>query len=131
MPIYSYKCSKCHGEFEEIRTLMSSNTSRCLFCGGVAKKQITVSMVNVHRQDAGWIREASLAADPNGGVADRIFRADPTRENYESWKMARGLRHLEEGEKATTERKSADELAEQLCRQSMARNSITIQTGGE
>jgi len=41
MPIYEYKCTKCHEQFEVIQKFSDDPLEKCELCGGKLKKLIT------------------------------------------------------------------------------------------
>ncbi|HNU74483.1 MAG TPA: zinc ribbon domain-containing protein, partial [Deltaproteobacteria bacterium] len=38
MPIYEYKCLKCHHEFEAVQKFSDAPVCQCSVCGGPVKK---------------------------------------------------------------------------------------------
>lgn len=41
MPLYEYKCTKCHEQFEVIQKFSEDPLTKCESCGGELKKLIT------------------------------------------------------------------------------------------
>jgi putative FmdB family regulatory protein len=41
MPIYEYKCTKCHEQFEVMQKFSDDQLKKCESCGGKLKKLIT------------------------------------------------------------------------------------------
>jgi putative FmdB family regulatory protein len=52
MPIYEYKCEKCHEHFEEIQKFSDDPLKKCRSCGGKLKKLITNSSFVL--KGSGW-----------------------------------------------------------------------------
>jgi putative FmdB family regulatory protein len=52
MPIYEYKCLKCHHEFEAVQKFSDAPVRQCSVCGGPVKKLISRS--SFHLKGSGW-----------------------------------------------------------------------------
>ncbi|HNR52101.1 MAG: Zinc ribbon domain protein [Deltaproteobacteria bacterium ADurb.BinA179] len=52
MPIYEYKCLKCHHEFEAVQKFSDAPVCQCSVCGGPVKKLISRS--SFHLKGSGW-----------------------------------------------------------------------------
>jgi len=52
MPIYEYKCLKCHTEFEVMQKMSDAPLKKCTSCGGPAKRLISRS--SFHLKGSGW-----------------------------------------------------------------------------
>jgi putative FmdB family regulatory protein len=52
MPLYEYKCSKCHSVFEVIQKVTESPLKKCVKCGGAATKMISAPAIQF--KGSGW-----------------------------------------------------------------------------
>ena len=52
MPLYEYKCSKCHAKFEVIQKFTDPPLKKCIKCGGAVKKTITAPAIQF--KGSGW-----------------------------------------------------------------------------
>jgi putative FmdB family regulatory protein len=52
MPIYEYRCTKCHHEFEAMQKFSDEPLSTCPDCGGRAKRLISRSSFQL--KGSGW-----------------------------------------------------------------------------
>lgn len=52
MPIYEYKCSKCHTQFEVIQKVADPPLKKCIKCGGAVTK--TISAPAIQFKGSGW-----------------------------------------------------------------------------
>jgi putative FmdB family regulatory protein len=52
MPIYEYKCLKCHNEFEAMQKFSEEPLKKCVSCGGPVKRLISRS--SFHLKGSGW-----------------------------------------------------------------------------
>lgn len=60
MPLYAFKCTACHQEFDAISTIEGSTAVRCTICSGPTTVLITGT--NYHAFPSGWWRD--IAPDP-------------------------------------------------------------------
>ena len=129
MPLYDHQCADCGHIFESLAKMDDTGPLECPECGGKARRIISVSGTNCANEDAEWIRSVTEVV-PKGEDAtpiDREFVRNPTRTNYRRWMKARGLRHLEPGEKpGRPKRVSNEEVARKLWERRQKRNRIYI-----
>jgi putative FmdB family regulatory protein len=52
MPLYEYKCSKCHAVFEVIQKVADPPLKKCIKCGGAVTK--TISAPAIQFKGSGW-----------------------------------------------------------------------------
>ena len=52
MPLYEYKCSKCHSVFEVIQKVDEPPLKKCLNCGAAVHKQISAPAIQF--KGSGW-----------------------------------------------------------------------------
>ena len=52
MPLYEYKCSKCHTRFEVIQKVADPPLKKCIKCGGAVTK--TISAPAIQFKGSGW-----------------------------------------------------------------------------
>ena len=52
MPLYEYKCSKCHVKFEVIQKVSDPPLKKCIKCGGAVTK--TISAPAIQFKGSGW-----------------------------------------------------------------------------
>lgn len=52
MPIYEYKCEKCHEEFEVFQGITEPAVKSCKFCKGSVQKLMSLS--SFHLKGSGW-----------------------------------------------------------------------------
>lgn len=70
MPIYEYKCSKCHNHFETMQKMADEPKAPCPKCGGMGKRLISQSSFAL--KGGGWYKDgyASTGKKPAGGSKD-------------------------------------------------------------
>jgi len=127
--LYDYQCADCANIFEVFADPDDDKLFECPECGGESKRIISVSGTNCANDDADWIRSVTDVV-PKGEDAtpiDREFSRNPTRTNYNRWMKARGLRHLEPGEKSSKpKRMSNEEMSRKLWERRQKRNRVYI-----
>jgi putative FmdB family regulatory protein len=52
MPLYEYKCTKCHSKFEVIQKVTDPPLKKCIKCGGAVTK--TISAPAIQFKGSGW-----------------------------------------------------------------------------
>jgi putative FmdB family regulatory protein len=52
MPIYEYKCKKCHSVFEKMQSIHSTPLTECIYCHGEVEKLI--SLTSFQFKGKGW-----------------------------------------------------------------------------
>ncbi len=52
MPIYEYKCKKCHRTYELFQGINDPEAGSCIYCQGTARKLISLS--SFHLKGTGW-----------------------------------------------------------------------------
>ena len=111
-PQYDYRCPDCNERFTAFWPIAERNTlTRCPNCDAAARRLITISAVDCSSECPKWIASCRDVADAGDGRPETAqFLKDPTRENYEKWKTASGLRHLEPGETRMNRIRRTEEL---------------------
>jgi len=114
MPNYDYRCQECNELFTAFWAIEDRNIpTHCPNCGKTAKRLVTVSEVDCSSECPKWIRSCTEVMDQDDNHPASIeFRKDPTRENLEKWKKAKGLRNLEPGETKHNRTRRAEEQKE-------------------
>jgi putative FmdB family regulatory protein len=127
MPIYDYECCMCGNIKEVITSPDDIDDRRCPSCEiGMARRIISASGRNCANQDAGWIRSAAEVAGTET-VEGKEFKRNPTRDNMHAWMKAKGLRHMDPGEKPRKpEPVNEQRMAEALFERHRKRMAITI-----
>lgn len=70
MPIYAYKCLKCHAEPEYIQKMSDPPETTCEACGGELVRKMTAAAF--HLKGGGWYKDgyaSSKPGDAGGGDA--------------------------------------------------------------
>jgi len=52
MPLYEYKCKKCHETFEVLQSITADPLEECIHCKGKVEKLISVSSFQL--KGSGW-----------------------------------------------------------------------------
>lgn len=114
MPTYDYRCPDCNERFTAFWAIAERNSkTRCPNCDAVAQRLITVSAVDCSSERPKWIASCRDVADAGDGRPETAqFIKDPTRENYNKWKSATGLRHMEPGESKINRIRRQEDISE-------------------
>lgn len=66
MPIYEYRCEKCHRQFEILQKINEKNLDKCPECGGQLTKLISSPAIQF--KGSGWyITDYAHKNSPSGG----------------------------------------------------------------
>jgi putative FmdB family regulatory protein len=101
MPLYDYECSSCGTRFEQFASMDSSPVTRCPNCDNEARRIISCGSVYVgNNDDTSWAKSCVEVMDREDKTpAVQEFLKNPTKSNLKKAMAAKGLRHLEPGEK--------------------------------
>ena len=75
MPLYEYRCKKCHHTFERIQKFSDPHVKKCPDCGGPVEQVISAPAVQF--KGSGWYvtdyakKAAGSSASSNGESADK------------------------------------------------------------
>lgn len=98
MPLYDFQCRDCKVIFERFAK-REHRTCECPHCGSQHAARIISIGKSAYRVDAPWIRTVLDVVDKTDkDPATRAFLAEPTREHYDAWMKAKGLRPMTEKE---------------------------------
>ena len=75
MPIYEFRCKKCHNQIEVFQKLSDKPPTRCQNCGGRLEKQF--SRTAAHFKGEGWYVTDYAR---KGGVAEKVEKELSTPE---------------------------------------------------
>jgi putative FmdB family regulatory protein len=86
MPIYEYKCKKCHHRFERIQKFSDPHVKKCPDCGGPVEQVVTAPTVQF--KGSGWYvtdyakRPGTTASSStNGESSDSSSKKDEKKES--------------------------------------------------
>lgn len=86
MPLYEYKCKKCHHRFERIQKFSDPHIKKCPDCGGPVEQ--VVSAPAVQFKGAGWYvndyakkSSAGASSSSNGDSAEKKEKKDDKKES--------------------------------------------------
>jgi putative FmdB family regulatory protein len=86
MPIYEYKCKKCHHRFERIQKFSDPHVKKCPDCGGPVEQ--VVSAPAVQFKGSGWYvtdyakkSGAGTSSSANGESTDSATKKDDKKES--------------------------------------------------
>jgi putative FmdB family regulatory protein len=127
MPVYQLKCKSCGQEFEAICPVADRDWQACE-CGASAGVIPAVRGPNCSNEDAGWISTIREVVDKESkdpyDVA--MCRPNPTRSDYRAWMKAKGIRHLEPGEKPRREEIDVRRHTDLIMRMKQERERIHV-----
>ncbi len=94
MPLYEYKCKKCHHRFEKIQKFSDPPMKKCPKCGGVVEQLLSAPAVQF--KGSGWYvtdyaRKAGAASPSPEGSSDKTEKTekkDETKPKSEHKKTA-------------------------------------------
>ncbi len=85
MPIYEYKCKKCHHRFERIQKFSDPHVKRCPDCGGPVEQVLSAPAVQF--KGSGWYvtdyaqkSGSSASSSSNGESGDSAKGKDDKKE---------------------------------------------------
>lgn len=67
MPIYEYKCKKCHKHFEKVQKITEAPISKCPSCNGKVEKLI--SQTSFSLKGGGWYKDGYSSSGANKSSA--------------------------------------------------------------
>jgi len=86
MPIYEYKCKKCHHRFERIQKFSDPHVKKCPDCGGPVEQ--VVSAPAVQFKGSGWYvtdyakkSSAGSSSSANGESTDTASKKDDKKDS--------------------------------------------------
>lgn len=65
MPIYAYRCLKCHSEPEYLQKMSEEPIAVCEACGGELVRKVTAAAF--HLKGGGWYKDGYASTKPEGG----------------------------------------------------------------
>jgi putative FmdB family regulatory protein len=69
MPLYEYKCKKCHHHFEKIQSFSARHVKKCPECGGPIEQVITAPTVQF--KGSGWyVNDYAKGKSPTGSSSN-------------------------------------------------------------
>ncbi len=85
MPIYEYKCKKCHHTFERIQKFSDPHVKKCPDCGGPVEQVLSAPAVQF--KGSGWYvtdyakkSGTSASSSSNGESGDSASKKDDKKE---------------------------------------------------
>jgi putative FmdB family regulatory protein len=85
MPIYEYKCKKCHHRFERIQKFSDPHVKKCPDCGGPVEQVLSAPAVQF--KGSGWYvtdyakkSGGSASSSANGDSGDSTSKKDEKKE---------------------------------------------------
>jgi putative FmdB family regulatory protein len=57
MPLYTYRCSKCKSEIEELQKMGDAPPERCPECGAENTLERTMGVSNFQLKGGGWAKD--------------------------------------------------------------------------
>jgi putative FmdB family regulatory protein len=86
MPIYEYKCKKCHHRFERIQKFSDPHVKKCPDCGGSVEQVISAPAVQF--KGSGWYvtdyakkSGAASSSSANGESTDTTAKKDDKKDS--------------------------------------------------
>jgi len=100
MPLYEYKCSKCHKKIEVLQKVGETAAKKCPYCGGPLKKLLSTPAIQF--KGSGWY------------VTDyahnrRKFNSSPQSNNHSNKKKKQSSAVTDSSKKQQTKKNRASE----------------------
>ena len=82
MPLYEYKCAKCHKKTEKIESVSGPHLKKCPHCGGKVERLLTAPAIQF--KGAGWYVNdyaGKSASRSEGAAAEKSSAKESAKES--------------------------------------------------